>query len=927
MSAWVQKGTVYGVLRRLRGWLLGYDVFISYTHRDGLGYAMALESWLRSRDWVVFRDALELAAGDHLEEVIFRALDRTRMLIVLVSPESKRSRFMRKEVERFQRAGGRIVSIDVEHSLEPGHPLGLSDQYLGLEEGAEAFQRATPSRKVLIGLQGERAFWRWNRIARLSLAVVLLGLTGLTGLAFHNAVRASTASLERDFQHATAYLSEATRAVATRNHAAARTWASAAIEKQDLASARGLLVEHPAVEPRSQLTWADSDPESVACAPIARWVAVGDTDGLVRVLQLDSAGRLRQHAELSSPLVADVVHLHFDRDESWLFAADWDVGVDSSNRVVAWPIREGEFGDAVEVTSGSQVVGLSTDPSESSGVATFSLLVVTEDAKVARYHEQDGAWHLGGEPYRFEDLDGYGMYSATFNPSHTEMMVVWAGGHARVFRPFSGSSGYRELDLPPHPSSIGGGWDLTAAAYDSGRLEWVVGGTRHFVWRWPENRSRPRDALRPMSTMPNPDASRVTDLLPVSSRTMGSGLLAVCPGRGVLRWDSIEDRLVEIIPTGELTPRAVARCEMVLVVVGSGIDGLGACTSYDLLQRSQRRRFAAPSEVSIAYEHAVSTDQAWFAVAYDDGVVRVWNVDSGRQVWSWKASTQSLRWTGFRPDSSLLGAVGFDGVLRIWDVLRAGVDAETPLEVARAELGAAAYTADWKPDGDCIIAGGSFPFDRGPARCVIWDVDEDGALGQQRTLVLAETIVERIVWGRDGTLAFIVDAGDLVLRDLIHDRERRHSATEDVEYQRLAWTGSGDLLCTTNYGTILFEVATDLTLRELRRYPFVSGPVAAHPHQPIVAVPHGWDAVGLFGDAANPLAAPIVRSSQLESLSFSPDGAWLIASGWQGVTTWVSVVALHWSPAQIAQHVRDTTFMCVVEGDGAAKLQWTATPR
>ena len=127
-----------------------YDAFISYSHAKDKPLAAALQSvvqklgkpWYKRRAARVFRDDTSLAASPHLWPSIEQALNQSRFLIVIASPEFAASRWCAKEVE-FWLAHKGIDTILV----------ALSDGELAWDEGAGdfAWTNATPLPAALKG--------------------------------------------------------------------------------------------------------------------------------------------------------------------------------------------------------------------------------------------------------------------------------------------------------------------------------------------------------------------------------------------------------------------------------------------------------------------------------------------------------------------------------------------------------------------------------------------------------------------------------------------------------------------------------------------------------------------------------------------------------------------------------------------------------
>lgn len=150
--------------------LFGYDVFVSYTHRDGRAYALALARRLREElGYTVFLDTDDLVEGDELRPSIQRALLRSRMLVVLWTARAPESRWIPVEraLYRSRRPKAAVLQIVL------GGPRG-DEEHLWLDEGGP---RDAPSDAVLAGFRRRLARGRSRQLARAVLAA--LGALGL----------------------------------------------------------------------------------------------------------------------------------------------------------------------------------------------------------------------------------------------------------------------------------------------------------------------------------------------------------------------------------------------------------------------------------------------------------------------------------------------------------------------------------------------------------------------------------------------------------------------------------------------------------------------------------------------------------------------------------------------------------------------------
>ena len=92
----------------------GYDAFISYSHALDVPVAMRLQTelqrfakpWNRRRSMRVFRDQTSLSASPALWTSIVDALDNSRFLILLASPEAAASEWVSREVDRWRELKG-----------------------------------------------------------------------------------------------------------------------------------------------------------------------------------------------------------------------------------------------------------------------------------------------------------------------------------------------------------------------------------------------------------------------------------------------------------------------------------------------------------------------------------------------------------------------------------------------------------------------------------------------------------------------------------------------------------------------------------------------------------------------------------------------------------------------------------------------------
>jgi hypothetical protein len=231
---------------RLRAWLLGYDVFISYRHFDGLGYAMALQNRLKARDLAVFRDVQELPAGSPLEGWIRKALARSRMLVVVATSRARDEQsWVAREVAAFPK-GRPIVAIRFDAGASTW-PALMAVERKWVPEEMKALDPPQPSDRVVDEIEGARTFARVNFLGRLSVAAVAVALATLAWGVWHEAtaraIEAERARVEKASAEGRRYAaeSEATRTGAPSQLPRSLAAALRAVAAEDgLESARAL---------------------------------------------------------------------------------------------------------------------------------------------------------------------------------------------------------------------------------------------------------------------------------------------------------------------------------------------------------------------------------------------------------------------------------------------------------------------------------------------------------------------------------------------------------------------------------------------------------------------------------------------------------------------------------------------------------------
>lgn len=83
---------------RVADWLFGYDIFISYSHRDGLNRPRALKTALEQAGMRVFLDQTDFVAGMDLRRETRRQVRKSQTLVIVARPGALQSEWVLREV-------------------------------------------------------------------------------------------------------------------------------------------------------------------------------------------------------------------------------------------------------------------------------------------------------------------------------------------------------------------------------------------------------------------------------------------------------------------------------------------------------------------------------------------------------------------------------------------------------------------------------------------------------------------------------------------------------------------------------------------------------------------------------------------------------------------------------------------------------------
>ncbi len=122
--------------------------------------------------------------------------------------------------------------------------------------------------------------------------------------------------------------------------------------------------------------------------------------------------------------------------------------------------------------------------------------------------------------------------------------------------------------------------------------------------------------------------------------------------------------------------------------------------------------FEAFSECSVSF----SNDAKTFAVTSDDNMVKLWDVNSSRELKTLKGHTMFVRDITFSPDSKTLASASADRTVKLWDI-NSGKEIKT-LEGHASNVNSVSFS----PDGKTLASAS------GDKTIVLWNLDLDDLL-------------------------------------------------------------------------------------------------------------------------------------------------------------------------------------------------------
>jgi TIR domain len=182
--------------------LFGYDVFISYRHADAADYATALRNQLVAADFSCFLDQDEAPPGEELTPTIERALQSSRLLVLVGTSGALGSPWIVKELTTYLKAhrnvwgSCKLVAINVGSALRGrSSEFAFLDEYIWINEDSSAVAAGAPSTAVYVGVQKAFAYTKRNTMRRRAVVAAMVLLSVFAIGAIWQSIRATRSSL------------------------------------------------------------------------------------------------------------------------------------------------------------------------------------------------------------------------------------------------------------------------------------------------------------------------------------------------------------------------------------------------------------------------------------------------------------------------------------------------------------------------------------------------------------------------------------------------------------------------------------------------------------------------------------------------------------------------------------------------------------
>jgi WD40 repeat protein len=187
-------------IEKVRSFLFGHDIFISYARADALDYAPRLANQLTKLGFRCYLDQLDAPVGVKTPGAVMRALRRSTSLVIVGTNRAAASAAVGDEVAFFSKLSRTILPIDVDGALEGAKWSQAIAGIAKTKEIAKATENGRPSRQVISRIYDSAQFRRRNqqlkRAAFGVLAIITLLIVAGGGASVFFSAQAKSARTE-----------------------------------------------------------------------------------------------------------------------------------------------------------------------------------------------------------------------------------------------------------------------------------------------------------------------------------------------------------------------------------------------------------------------------------------------------------------------------------------------------------------------------------------------------------------------------------------------------------------------------------------------------------------------------------------------------------------------------------------------------------
>jgi hypothetical protein len=225
------------------------------------------------------------------------------------------------------------------------------------------------------------------------------------------------------------------------------------------------------------------------------------------------------------------------------------------------------------------------------------------------------------------------------------------------------------------------------------------------------------------------------------------------------------------------------------------------------LTHSLIRSFVAHKDA--IYSMAISPDDKLLATGSYDQKIKLWDVETGKEIRTLSGHNGCIFGLAFRPDGKILASASADRTVKLWDV--ASGDRRDTLSQPLKEV----YAVVFSPDGKCLAAGGT------DNRIRIWEISDSAAETTNPLLFSKfahDGTILRLAFSPDGeALASTADDRTIKLWDA-HEMHMRHVLEGQPDWPTaLAFTKDSTIVVGRLDGSLnLYDLASAIPAAEPR---------------------------------------------------------------------------------------------------------------